>query len=254
MFDDPYDDLLPYYDSENADLSDDFPAYLHLAEEQDGPILDIGCGTGRVAFFLAAQAFKITGIDRSEAMLGKAKTRSVHMPHGDQIVWHYADMRALALESRFRLAIFSYNGFMHLLEQDEQFALLDNIHKHLNSGGKLALDLINPLHFVQSDDLPGLSVERIFTDSATDEQVIQQSLTRVDRVSQIVDITWIYDRIRIDRSVHREIIPVQLRYSFPSELRLLLQEAGFSEIELYGDYDFTPYQEGSPRLFIVATQ
>lgn len=249
---DPYQSLVQYYDVENADLVEDLAAYVLLAERFGGPVLDVGCGTGRVSFELAAKGMPVLGIDSSEAMLKQARKCAKKRNLAVDLV--KADIRTLALEKQFGLAIFAYNGFMHLLAQPDQIAALSRITAHLKPGGGLAIDLPNPIEMFRVEDTPGLVVERIFTDPSTHELVMQHSIAEVDRAGQIMHLTWIYDRIGSDGSVHRDLIPLQLRYTLASELRLLLERAGLQVDMVCGDYEFSPYEEDSPRLFVIAVR
>jgi SAM-dependent methyltransferase len=252
---DPYARLAAYYDIENADLVDDLHAYAVLADRFGGPVLDVGCGTGRVAFHLAAHRLRVVGVDTSPAMLERARERSAHLESDPaQLKWVEADITQLALDEDFGLAIFAYNGFMHLLAQADQIAALERIRAHLKPGGGVALDLPNPVEMFQAEDLSGLIVERIFTNPASGATVIQQSLARLDRAEQIMELTWVYDSVEPDGTTRRDLVPLRLRYTLAPEMRLLLDRAGLQVEGLYGDYDFNPYEEESPRLFVVATR
>ena len=252
---DPYAALVRYYDAETADYSIDLPAYAMLVERFGGPLLDVGCGTGRIAFALARQGIPVTGIDASQPMLDRAQARAGREGVGsNQIQWRQADITEMALDERFGLAVFAYNGFMHLLEQDRQVAALKHLALHLKAGGGLAIDIANPVEMFRVEDTPGLVLERMFADPETGQAVMQQSLASVNRATQVMSLTWIYDRIGPDGAVFRDLVPLHLRYTMASEIRLLLGQTGFSDIELCGDYDFSPYEEDSPRLFVIATR
>jgi SAM-dependent methyltransferase len=252
---DPYAALVRYYDAETADYSIDLPAYAMLAGRFGGPLLDVGCGTGRIAFAFARQGISVTGIDTSRPMLERAQARAQREGIGPmQVQWHQADITELVLDERFGLAVFAYNGFMHLLEQERQVAALKQLALHLKMGGGLAIDIANPVEMFQVEDTPGLVLERLFTDPETGQTVMQQSLASVNRATQVMSLTWIYDRIGPDGAVFRDLIPLQVRYTMAAEMRLLLSQAGFSDIELCGDYDFSPYVEDSPRLFVIASR
>lgn len=252
---DPYAALVRYYDAETADYAVDIPVYAMLAERFGGPVLDVGCGTGRVAFAFARRGIGVIGIDTSQAMLERARARAGREGiEPAQIDWRQVDVTELALDDRFGLAIFAYNGFMHLLEQDRQLTALKRLAAHVKAGGGLAIDIANPVEMFRVEDVPGLVLERLFTDPETGQTVLQQSLASVNRATQVMSLTWIYDRIGPEGAVFRHLVPLQLRYTTASEMRLLLRQAAFSDIELYGDYDFSPYEEDSPRLFVIATR
>lgn len=255
-YDDPYIKLVRYYDIENIDLVEDLPAYQTLADRFGEPILDVGCGTGRVTFFLTRLGLHVTAIDISRAMLERAKMRAEREAPSTAalITWHEADVLQLALEGRFSLAIYTFNGFMHLLDQRQQITALKQIAGHLRPGGGLAIDLPNPVEMFLSDNVPGLVLERSFVDPQTGDQVMQQSLARINRATQTMNVTWVYDRVQVDGRIQRDMVPLELRYTMAAEMRLLLERAGFGQVEMYGDYAFSPYEENSPRLFVVATR
>jgi hypothetical protein len=104
----------------------------------------------------------------------------------------------------------------------------------------------------RSEDTPALVLERTFSDPQTGHQVMQQSVVRLDRAAQVMDVTWVYDLVDPAGSVSRAVVPLRLRYTLAHELRLLLERAGFAAVERCGDYDFAPYGEDSLRLFTVA--
>jgi SAM-dependent methyltransferase len=250
---DSYAKLASYYDIENAELVEDLPVYGTLAGEQGGPILDVGCGTGRVTFHLARLGYRVVGLDTSEAMLERARHKLQKQGfEPEQVVLHHVDVAQLALEERFRLAIFAYHGFMHLTTRAGQLAALAAIRKHLSADGVLALDLPNPLEAFAAEDSTALVLERVFEDPSTGETILQQSVANLDRAAQLMNVTWIYDRVAASGSVTRTVAPVVLRYTFLTEMELLLERAGLRLREVYGDYDFGPYEETSPRMLVVA--
>ncbi len=249
-----YAELARYYDSENAGLVEDLTAYDVLASRFGGPVLDVGCGTGRVALHLARAGYRLVGIDTSPSMLERARAHAAEQRNAADIEWVQADVRDLEHRERFGLAIFAFSGFMHLLEHSDQLRALRRIAAHLKPGGGAAIDIANPISIFRADDVDSLVVERLFVDAETGHTVMQQSLASFDRVSQIMSLTWVYDRIDPDGLLHRTLMPQRVRYTLAPEMRLLLQMAGLQQVETYGDYEFNSYEEASPRLLAVATR
>ena len=102
----------------------------------------------------------------------------------------------------------------------------------------------------------GLTLERTFLDG--DRTVEQFSSIALDRAAQLSHITWIYDSLgpvgaNPAGDLQRSIVPLTLRYTFPAEMSLLLARAGLSLTHLYGDYDRSPFSDGSPRMLVLAT-
>jgi len=248
----PYATLARYYDLENADFTEDLDFWLELAEEHGDPILEMGCGTGRVLLNLARRGHTVTGVDNSpemlarlEAKLGQASTRHLETP--PTLV--RADMLTFSAPQLFKLALLPFNTFMHLLTPEDQIAALGNIRRHLRTGAALALDVTNPGEAYAAQE-QGLTLERTFMDG---ERVVQQfSSVALDRAAQLARITWLYDSVAPDGTVQRQIVPLTLRYTFPGEMRLLLERGGFALAHLYGDYDRSPFADGSPRMLVVA--
>lgn len=247
----PYAALARYYDLENADFTEDLPFWLAMAKQYGDPILELGCGTGRVLLALARPGYAVTGIDDSAEMLARLETKvgqSASTP-ALRAAAVRADMRDFTLPDRFRLAIMPFNTFMHLLTLEDQIAALTSIRRHLLPGGGLALDLANPGEVYAASE-QGLVLERSFRDGAC---LVQQfSSMQIDRAAQIARITWLYDAVLPGGSVQRTSVPMTMRYTFPAEMRLLLERCGFSLQHLYGDYERAPFADGSPRMLVVA--
>ena len=253
-----YAALSRYYDLENADFTEDLEYWLDLADEHGDPVLELGCGTGRVLLNLARRGHAVTGIDSSPDMLARLQAKlgaasGQHMAAVPHIV--QASLEDFELAQRFGLALMPFNTFMHLLTTEAQLAALDRIRRHLAPGGVLALDMPNPGEAYAAQE-QGLTLERSFLDG--DRTVQQFSSIALDRAAQLSHITWIYDSTGPEEAgpegaVQRSIVPLTLRYTFPAEMSLLLSRAGLSLAHLYGDYDRSPFADGSPRMLVLAT-
>lgn len=249
-----YSRLARYYDLENADFTEDLDFWLGLAEEYGDPILELGCGTGRVLLNLARRGHAVTGVDNSPEMLArleaKLKAAAAH-PRFAAPLLLCADMRSFVVERTHRLALMPFNTFMHLLTPEDQTAALTNIRRHLQPGGALALDMPNPGEaYAAPAGEQGLTLERTFMDG---ENTVQQfSSVVVERSAQLARINWLYDSIAPDGTVKRTAVPLTLRYTFPGEMRLLLEKCGFTLGHLYGDYERSPLADGSLRMIVLA--
>lgn len=251
---DPYALLSHYYDLENAGLTDDLDFWLELAAEHGGPILELGCGTGRVLLPLARRGFAVTGVDHSPAMLARlqaklaaAEKMQSGRPAPPTLV--QAGLADFAAAGPFPLAVMPFNTFMHLLTPEAQLAALANIRRHLAPGALLVLDTINPAD-AYADAEPGLTLERTFTDGDRTVQVF--AALHLDRTAQLGQVTWLYDSVGPAGDLQRRVVPLTMRYTLPGEMRWLLERAGFHLEHLYGDYDRTPLSDGAPRQIVFA--
>ncbi len=248
-----YETVARFYDAENAHMDEDLPLYSRLVAETGGPVLDVGCGTGRVTLHLAQEGVRVVGVDISQAMLDRAARKLDVLPDlRAQVAWVHGDLLDVELDERFALIVVPYNGFMHFKSQAVQIEALERLRGWLRPGGLLVVDLPNSGDLFATPDDGALVLERTFEELESGHLVMQQSVSTLDRAAQIMHVTWIYDAIGDGGLVHRTVAPLTLRYVFPAELDLLLHVAGMARVARYGDYDGGPFEDGSPRLIVLA--
>lgn len=250
-----YDQIARYYDAENLQFTDDLSFYEGLVGEYGAPLMDVGCGTGRVLLHLAQAGIPCVGVDNSVEMLALARRKLEAQPHlAAQVTLVEADILNYQDEQRYPLVTLPYNGLMHFREQAQQLQLLRRLEALLADNGALVLDLPNAGDAYASEQHPGIVLERSFSAPQTGNLVMQQSVSEINYAEQLLQVTWIYDEILPDGLLKRTVAPLTLRYVFAAELRLLLQLAGFGRVNFYGDYDYSPFVDGSPRMIAVAAR
>ncbi|MBN1679854.1 MAG: class I SAM-dependent methyltransferase [Anaerolineae bacterium] len=248
-----YDTIARFYDAENENMTEDLPLYRALVDQTGDPVLDVGCGTGRVMLHLAQAGYRAVGLDRSEAMLVRGERKLDMMPDLKPLVTFVrGDALDAELADRFKLILVPYNGFMHFNEQDDQLAALRRFAQVMAGDGLLVLDMPNAGESFGTQDDGALVLERTFVEPESGYLVMQHSVSTLDRITQQLSITWIYDEVRGNGAVHRTLAPLLLRYVFPGEMDLMLAVAGLRRVETYGDYDRCPFEDGSPRMIVLA--
>lgn len=248
-----YASIARYYDAENTDKDDDIPFYLQLAQEHGGPLMDIGCGTGRVMFPLAEAGYTVHGIDSEEQMLARAEARKASLPDwASNAHFHHGDVINTDLDIKFKLMLVPYNGLMHFHTQSAQLTLLRRLRKWTADDGLMVLDLPNAGEVFATQDTDAIMMERTFIEPESGHMVMQQSVSYLDRTTQLLRVTWIYDEITSDGSVRRTFAPLVLYYYFFSEIKLLLAQTGFTVEAVYGDMDGSPYEDGCERMVVIA--
>lgn len=249
-----YESIAHYYDLTHADLTADLPLILALAAAEAGPVLELGCGSGRVLLPLLHAGHTVTGVDASAAMLALARQRLAAEPAAAaaRATLLHADMTTFTSETRFGLALIPYNTFMHL-ETAQAVRALRQTRRHLGGNGRLFIDLHNPFAVAATPDEPALTLERTFIDPDTNETVLQLAANRLDDAAQTLHVIWVFDASpAAGGPVRRTIATMAYHYRFPHQLELLLTEAGFRLEWMAGDYDRTPFSEESERLLLVA--
>ena len=242
-----------FYDAETSDKTDDLRLYQRLAAQYPGEILDVGCGTGRVLIHLAQAGCQAHGIDCDAAMLARLARKLREMPHlQEHISYAHADALDYDCGREFGLILLSYNALMHFHEQASQIALLGKLRGWLADEGRLVIDLPNAGDAFASQDTDALTLERIFLEPESGHQIMLQSVSCLDRVTQVLHVDWIYDEIDGEGRVRRMTAPHRLRYFFLPELTLLLKLCGFAVDAVYGDAEGAPFEDGCERMIVLA--
>lgn len=247
-----FDRFARFYDNDYRDYTDDIDLVAMLAEEWGDPLLELGCGTGRVLLPLAAAGHEITGVDISPALLAQAAEKLARQGRASaQLV--EADLRTFDLQRKdYAFAFCVSNTLMHLTSVDDQMAALRTAARHLRPGGRLLLELFNP-------DLPRLfAVDGVmeladrWQDESSGAEVLKWSVRRLDLAAQLQETIFIYEELFADGRTQRTTCPFTLRFLWRSEAELMLQLAGFVVEEVWGDCEGAPYADGSDHLILIA--
>jgi SAM-dependent methyltransferase len=239
-----------FYDAAYAALPGfgaDVAFYRGLARARGGPVLELGCGTGRVLLEIAADGIPCTGLDASPAMLEALRKRAAGL--GVRTVC--ARMQDFDLGSeRFALVFSAFRAFQHLYGVEDQLACLARVRGHLAPGGTFAFDVFNPrLERIAQDGEDEAEDLRFEQDG---EQVVRYARTRFDRAEQILSVEMRYERLREGRVVGDDRASFRMRWFHRFELEHLLHRAGFAEVAIHGDFDGSPLGRDSPAYVVVA--
>lgn len=253
MAEDLYADVAYLYDLSYGDYLDDVDFFKNLANAVEGPLLELGVGSGRVALPLAEAGYAVYGLDNSAAMLAVLQRRLASARLKGSVEAVAGDMRAFDLGRRFGLIFVAADTFQHLLTTADQSACLKCVAAHLAPGGLFSLSVRSPASVAWEE--PGaaspLLLDWTKRDPATGDLVMKLIAAEADAARMVRRMTYVYDRVR-DGAVRRSVFQTELRYSTEAELRLLLQAAGLRVTHVYGDYDLSPPGYGD-NIVIVAT-
>jgi ubiquinone/menaquinone biosynthesis C-methylase UbiE len=252
-----HDNLEEFQDPQSYDVevemisgSDvDLVLVQELARTKGGPLLDLACGTGRIALRLAEQGYQVTGVDISAAMIEwgrhKASQRSI------SIEWVVADARSFQLQKHFSLIYMLGNAFQLFLTRNDQEAMLERVREHLLPEGYFLFGTRNPSRYHLFEW--GKAEQNIYT-APDGKQVIVTAHQDYDHLTQIQHHTF--------HTLHRnwptspqesegKTTRLALRYVFPQEMEALLFHNGFEILSHYGDWDRQALTESSPRMIYV---
>ena len=250
---DLYDLVVPYRNRPDVGF------FVDEAVKSEGPVLEVGCGTGRVLIPTARAGVEITGVDSSDKMLDHCRASLVSEPEDirSRVTLFQADMRDFNLGREFRLITLPFRPFQHLVTVEEQLECLQTLRRHLAVGGRLILDLFNP-------SIPALAKDDLGVESDPEEEFATADGRRVIRKHKIVDrdlfkqivyAELIYYVTHPDGHEERLVHAFPMRYLFRFEAEHLLWRAGFQVDAVYGDYERSDFGSKYPgELILVASK
>ena len=225
------------YDRESTDMYDPRvlePAVNVLADiAKNGPILEFGIGTGRVAVPLAQRGLAVSGIDISSDMLDQLHRK----PGSESIVTVVGDFATTTMPGTFALVYLVYNTISNLTTQAEQVACFQNVAQHLDPGGRFVIELWIPDLRRFPPGLPALPFTITPSHLGFDE---------IDTATQLgISHHVFFDGDRVTR------FDTPYRYVWPSELDLMAQMAGLTLDERWADWDRSPFTGESRKHISV---
>ncbi len=226
------------YDAEYGKYQGDFHLFLNLIPK--GNILDLACGTGRLAISLAQKGFKVVALDASCPMLALARQKA----RGLSIEWIHGDIRDFHLHKRFDLILMAGNAFQALLTEEDQRRMLECVREHLKPSGLFVFNTRN-LQGNDFKDVNEFEFWHCFQDHHG-ETVGVYGKQEVE-VSQNL-VTHITKRIWESKETTSTI---RLRFTPYPQLMKLLTQAGFEVCEVYGDDQKSPFHKGSASIIPV---
>jgi len=227
---------------------------VDAASQSGGPVLEIGCGTGRVLIPTAREGIPITGLDLSDHMLDVCRQKLNKEPQEvqDRAVLIQGDMRKFSLGKTFSLVTTPFRPFQHLLTVEDQISCLSCIHQHLDPGGALILDIFNPsLEYITAGNLgEEVGAEPEFTTPDGIKVLRFNKTNQRDHFRQVLDVELIYYLTHPDGRKERLIHAFSIRYFYRYEAEHLLARCGFEILDVYADYQKSPFGSTYPGELI----
>jgi SAM-dependent methyltransferase len=246
------DHIAPYKQRKDVDF------WVEMAHESGGPVLEIGCGTGRVVLPIARAGIRITGLDLSPAMLSMCRQKLLHEPLSvrNRVQLVEGDMRRFDLDREFALVTTPFRPFQHLLSVEDQLECLQTIHRHLSSSGRLVLDLFNPsLHLLVSDTVGIESGDEPEFAMPDGRRILHRDcISARDLFNQVQNVEVIYYVTYPDSRRERVVHSFPMRYLFRFEAEHLLERCGFQVENVYADFDRSPFGSKYPGELIVVAR
>ena len=230
----------------------DVEMYCEIAGDKPKRILELCCGTGRVAIPLARLGHRVTGVDNCTNMLRKFEQ---HLDTGDcaeNATLVEADIVELNLEHKgFDFCLIPFNSLLLVTEFEKQRQALIRAYQHLRPGGEIIIDVVNPLlippggdatptpFFTRRHPVNGNIYTRFAARSPLDSHQRQRLFG------------W-YDEMLDDGHVKRQHYEITWRPIFRFELQLMIEDAGFRIVDVEGGHRREPFASTSGHIFVRA--
>jgi SAM-dependent methyltransferase len=236
------------YHKHNSLDSDDLDFWRSLAERSGGPVLELGCGTGRILLHLAQAGFTVVGLDHSAEML--TYLSSIVPDRLRKLVNYFqGDMRAYQLSWRFPLIILPCNTYS-TLQSSERKQTLERASSHLVPLGTFAVSIPNPAYLRQLPQHAEADIEEVFAHPVDGEPV--QVSSAWSRSKDRLTITWIYDHLLPDGTVDRLSYQVVQHILTLEIIQSEFHAAGLEILSLYGDFNLSPLSADSIYMILTA--
>ncbi|MFN8440330.1 MAG: class I SAM-dependent methyltransferase [Caldilineaceae bacterium] len=220
--------------------------YVALASAVNGPVLEIASGTGLATLKVAKAGIDITGLEIVPEMLAHAQHKAAQM--GLSVRWVQGDARTFSLDQRFKLIYMTGNAFQAFLNNTDQRALLQRVHAHLAPDGLFAFETRNPNWHDLTTDLT--ETEWLHYTSVAGYDVTISEVREYDPVAQVLVYT-LWRRWQAIDGPKERTTRIALRYTFPQELRGLLESSGFTIRHQYGGWDKRPLDAQSTTIISI---
>lgn len=232
--DSPYDAIARLYDPWSLSVTEDIDFYVEEALASGGPVVELACGTGRIAVPVAEAGIVVIGVDGSSQMLEIARERASAAGVAALVDLRLGDMREPPVPERVPLVLIPFRSLLHMTTEADRGRALGAVHELLLPGGRLIFDVFAP----SPDDV---------------EATHGRWLEREPGIFERAD--WDEDERTLTLSVRRgeEASTMLLAWLSPIEWRRLLERAGFRIEEHYGWFDRRPYA-GEEDFVFVATR
>lgn len=242
---DPYDKIADLYDVYvQTDL--DIPFFVAEAQRTSGKVLELMVGTGRVTLPLVQAGADLVAVDRAGKLLDVLRAKLAAQGLSAQVITQ--DVRQLALEDRFALVLIPFHAFPEITDPVEQLETLRRIHAHMTPGARCIITLHNPEVRRRSiDDQLRLVARRPHGEG----ELLFWLLQQYDVASRQVTVLEFFEEYDADGIMQRRRM-VDLRFTLLEQAAFedLIAQAGFRVLDIYGDYQRSPFDPASSPFMI----
>ena len=224
------------YDAIHINYTWDINLIKAVAKNNEGPVLELASGTGRLTQCILDLDLMYTGLDLSPDFIKRAKNK-----YDDRANFFFEDMRNFKLSKKFGFIFIGFNSFLHNLTLEEAKDCLKCVSNHLKKTGRFLISIFIPdpsFLFRNTDEL--FPASSFFDYHGTKCRILERNLYNPE--TQINALHWFLEK---NGKLDEEKYSYNLRMYYPHEMDILLYESGLTIKEKFGDYDGSPMDEES---------
>jgi SAM-dependent methyltransferase len=235
------------WDALRGDTSgwEDRQFFLDLIHERGQPVLDVGCGTGRLLLDYLGQGIDVDGVDNSAPMLGLCRRKAKRL--GLTANLYRQSMAELDLPRRYRTIIVPSSSFQLLLDRADAGRALDAFHRQLEPGGTLAM----PIIVLDKPTEENWTAEAPLEDGSTVRRTARATFDPLRRIESTDDVYEVFRNGELIRSERHVRDKATLAWT-PDELRDALEASGFGQLEFLSGFTREPHKPDDEIFTVLA--
>jgi SAM-dependent methyltransferase len=234
----------------HARESGDINFWTKLADETGSPILELGCGTGRLMTSLCNAGHRVIGLDLDFQALAFAR-KSVKKDLENKFQLIQSRMECFHLIERFRLVFLACNT-LSTLSSESRNNTYERVIQHLTADGAFAASMPNPAYLEELPAEGAMEIEDTLTHPLTGNPV--QVMSGWEKSRRSIIFRWNYDQLLADGRVVRKSVETEHALKDLDEYIAEIKKAGFKGVRLYGDYDRSEYGSDSTFVILIANK
>jgi SAM-dependent methyltransferase len=240
------------YDHDFKWYKPDRSYYVNMVNNLGGPVLELGCGTGRLMYHWIKEGVECTGVDLGSEMVKRAKRKVSFLGKKKESLYNFkvADMKKVRLRKKYGVVVSAFNTMMHLYTYDDMSTFLKTVRLHMKKDGTFLFDILNPdFRWIMRDPNKRWARTR-FKHPKYDTFYYYSTNHYYDASSQVAYI-YIYHEPAIEDDGPTYMLRLAHRQYFPMEMKTLLDHHGFKIDALFGDFDGSELETYSPSQVYI---
>ena len=227
------------YDDQFWWKTNDIEFWKSLLSNKEQTILELACGSGRIAVPFIREKYQYIGLDISKKYCQHAIDK-LKIFSNQKIIYNY-DMQDFTFDEKFDNIFIGFNSWLHLLNETDAVQCLNSIKKHMHKKSKFYIDIFvpSPLFLYRPKDVALPILE--FFDTQKKSTIYVEEILDYDKSTEIANITWLYK----EKEKYYMEFNFKMKMYYPDTINRLLTENNFIITNIWGNYQLEEFSEES---------